>query len=177
MLDPDQDPRPDAKLQNLSDEEHEVLWRFRHPEKGGKKLKLDAILVEIPLRYGFTVALSTLSDFYRWLAFRRRIAEAKRRANQAKAELANDPSITPEELDRVAQIVFTSEATENLDIKGYVALAKLRLAKEKHSLERQKLELATKTKLEAGLDALLGEIQGNDAAMKIWKQLKEVLAQ
>ena len=63
----DKEIRADAKLKNLPAEAHEELWRFRNPEEGGEKLTLDAIAVEVPLRYGFPVAVSTLSEFYRWL--------------------------------------------------------------------------------------------------------------
>jgi hypothetical protein len=172
----DKEIRSDAKLKNLDAEALEDLWRFRNPEKGGKKLKMEAILVEIPLRYGFTVSSGTLSEFYSWLRLKRRLDAAKERAEQARLELAKDPSLTPEDLQRVAQTVFTAESIEAKDIKGYVAIAKLRLQSEKHELERAKLASASKTKIEAGLEALFQEIKGNAKAVKLFNELKEVVA-
>jgi len=172
----DKEIRSDAKLKNLPAEALEDLWRFRNPEEGGEKLTLEAIAVEIPLRYGFTVSLSTLSEFYAWLRLKRRMDAARERADQAKAELAKDPNVTLEELERVAQTVFTAEAIEAKDINGYVSLAKLRLQSEKHDLERAKLAAAAKTKIEQGLDALFEEIQGNPRALKLFAELKEAVA-
>jgi len=172
----DKEIRSDAKLKNLSAEALEDLWRFRNPEEGGEKLTLEAIAVEIPLRWGFTVSLSTLSEFYSWLRLKRRMDSAAERAQQARLELAKDPSITPEDLERVAQTVFTAESIEAGNIKGYVSLAKLRLQAEKHELERAKLEAADKSKIEAGLDALFAEIQGNPRALKLFAELKEVVS-
>ena len=59
-MDAPKEIRADAKLKNLSKEDHDLLWEFRNPEKGGKRLKFSAIRVEIPLRFGFSVSPSTL---------------------------------------------------------------------------------------------------------------------
>ncbi len=61
-------------------------------------------------------------------------------------------------------------------MKGYVALAKLGLAKTKQQIDRDKLSAATKTQIEKGLDALLSEIQGNPKALALFKQLQEVVS-
>jgi len=123
----DKEIRADAKLKNLPAEALEELWRFRNPEEGGEKMTLEAIAVEVPLRFGFTCSLSSLSEFYKWLRMKRRMDSAAERAEQARLELAKDPSITPEDIERVAQTVFTAETLEAGNVKGYVALAKLRL--------------------------------------------------
>lgn len=137
----DKETRADAKLKNLPPEALEELWRFRNPEEGGEKLTLEAIAVEIPLRYGFTVAVSTLSEFYCWLRFKRRMDGAADRAMQAKMELAKDPNATPEDLERAAQIVFTAETLEAGNVKGYVQLAKLGLQRKALEIDSRKLKL------------------------------------
>lgn len=119
--------RADAKLKSLPQEELEVLWAYRYPVEGQKKMTYKKILAQIPLRYGFDVSLSTLSKFYSWLRLKKRMDAAADRAQQAKLELAKDPDISPEDLERVAQVVFTNESLETGDVKAYVQLAKLRL--------------------------------------------------
>ena len=54
----DKEIRADAKLKNLSAEQLEIMWRFRYPEEGGARLTLEAIAVEVPLRFGFACSLS-----------------------------------------------------------------------------------------------------------------------
>jgi hypothetical protein len=174
-MQPPNDPRADAKLQNLPEEELLVLWSFRNPEPGGKKLKFSAIQAEIPLRYGFTVSGSTLSQFYSWLKIWKRWRDAQAFAMQARSELAKDPTISDEELDRFAERVLKAEAAVTKDVKGYVSLRRMKLAETKEARERDKLTLVTKTDLEKGLDALAAELEGNPKALKIYQQLREVL--
>lgn len=169
------DSRSDAKLKNLPEEELLVLWGYRNPEPGGKKLKFSAIQAEIPLRYGVTVSGSTLSEFYAWLKVWKRWRDAQAFALQARAELAKDPTISDAELDRFAERVLKAEAAVNKDVKGYVSLRRMTLAERKEDRERDKLTLATKTDVEKGLDALAAEIEGNAPAMAIYQKLREVL--
>lgn len=143
----DKEPRMDAKLKNLPAEALEDLWRFRYPEEGGTKLAYEEILVEIPLRFGVTSSLGALSEFYSWLRLKRRMEHAATRAEQVRMELAKDGSLTPEDLERVAQTVFTAEALEGGDIKAFVALGKLRIAQRQiHQDERRLAMLEAKAK-------------------------------
>ena len=157
-MNPDKEIRSDAKLKNLPAEALEDLWRFRNPEEGGTKLSYEEIAVEIPLRHAFTVSLSTLSEFYAWLRLKRRMDSAAERAMQARIELAKDGSLTPEDLERSAQIVFTAETLEAGDVQGYVALAKLGLARKSLALDARRINLLenaaaeAKAKLEAVLN-------------------------
>lgn len=137
----DKEIRADAKLKNLPEEALEDLWRFRNPEEGGEKLTLEAIAVEIPLRYGFTVSISTLSGFYAWLRLKRRMDSAAERAMQAKLELAKDPSVTPEDLERAAQTIFTAETLEDGNVKGYVQLARLGLQRKALDIDLRRLAI------------------------------------
>jgi hypothetical protein len=146
--------RADAKLKNLPAEALEELWLMRNPGEDGEKLTLEAIAVEVPLRYGFTCSVSSLSEFYKWLRLRKRIEGARLRAEQTKWELAKDPSMTPEDLERAAQTVFTAETLEAGDVKGYVALAKLRLAS--RALDHDARRLAVLEKKAAQADEAAG---------------------
>lgn len=133
--------RADAKLKNLPAEALETLWRFRHPEEGGTALTYEAILVELPKLFGITSSMGALSDFYAWLRMQRRIEAAKDRAAQVRMELAKDASITPDDLERVAQTVFTAETIEGGDIKSFVALATLRLNRQRVDQDERKLRM------------------------------------
>ena len=140
-MDAPKEIRADAKLKNLPEAALEELWRYRNPEEGGEKMTLEAIAVEVPLRWGFTVSLSTLSEFYCWLRLKRRMDAAAERAAQTKLELAKDPSFSSEEIERVAQTVFTAETLETGDVKGFVALAKLRLNARKLDQDERRIAL------------------------------------
>jgi uncharacterized membrane protein len=101
---------------------------------------------------------------------------AAQRANQTSIELAKNSDMTPEDIERVAQTVFTAESLQAGDVAAYVSLAKLRLASSKQAIEREKITAAAKSKIEAGLEALLAEIQGNPKAVKLFTELKEVVS-
>jgi hypothetical protein len=124
-MEPPKDPRADAKLQNLPDEELDVMWRFRNPEKGGKKLKMEAIAVQVPLRYGFTVSLSTLSSFYKWLAVRRDFRESRDVVHQIKEELKRDPEMSLEAIERAGVIMLATGGIQRKDGKLFSAMMKI----------------------------------------------------
>ncbi len=175
-MDEPREIREDAKLKNLPAEKLLELWEFRNPEPGGKKLKFAAIRAEIPLRYGVTVSGSTLSEFYAWLRVWKRWRDAKDFALQARTELAKDPLVSDEELDRFADRVMKTEVAVNKDVKGYVAIRKLGLAEKVVAFNQDKLTAASKSKVEAGLDALLAEIQGNPKALAAFQVIQQEVA-
>lgn len=137
----DSSPRIDAKLKNLPPQALEDLWRFRNPEEGGTKLSYEEILVEIPLRFGITSSLGALSEFYSWLSLRKRMENASLRAEQVKIELAKDGTLDAADIERAAQVVFTSETLESGNIKAFVALAKLRLAQKQADQDERRLAM------------------------------------
>jgi hypothetical protein len=145
----DKEIRADAKLKNLPAEALEELWLMRNPGEDGEKLTLEAIAVEVPLRFGFTCSVSSLSEFYKWLRLKKRMEGAQARAIQARLELARDPSMTPEDLDRAAQTIFTAETLEEGNVKGYVALAKLGLQRRALDHDARKLALLEEKAAEA----------------------------
>lgn len=140
-METDKEIRADAKLKNLHAEALEDLWRFRNPEEGGEKLTLEAVAVQVEELYGFSVSLSSLSEFYKWLRLKKRMESAAERSSQARLALASDPGMTPEILARVGQMVFTAETIEDGNVKAYVELVKLQLQAGKQEMELRKLKL------------------------------------
>lgn len=137
----DKEIRADAKLKSLPPEALDLLWRMRYPEEDGLKYTYSAILAMLPASYGISSSLAALSEFYSWLRLKRRIEGAAARAQQVRLELAKDPSVTPEDLERMAQTVFTAETIEDGDIKNYVALATLRLNRQRVDQDERKLKI------------------------------------
>lgn len=148
----DKEIRADAKLKNLPPDALEALWLMRYPGEDGEKLTLEAIAAGMPGQFGFSCSVSSLSEFYKWLRLKRRMEAATLRAEQARLSLASDPNMTPADLSRVGQMVFTAETIEDGNIKAYVELVKLQLQAAKQDIEIRKLKmLETKA---ARLDAL-----------------------
>jgi len=170
-------PRADSKLKNLPEADQEALWLLMHPADAETKAwTLDAVAVHVQEAHQISVALSTLSEWHAWYALKQRMELAAQRANQTSIELARNSDLTPEDIERVAQTVFTAEALQYQDVGAYVKLAKLRLASSKQAIEREKITAAAKSKIEAGLEALLAEIQGSPKALALFNQLREVVA-
>jgi DNA-binding transcriptional MerR regulator len=104
----------------------EEMWRFRHPEEDGEKLTLEAILVECPLRYGITVgSLDTLSRFYAWLKLKRRFQEKRNAIEQIKAEMAKDPDMTPDQIERAGRVMFLTESVVEKNAKVFSSMVKI----------------------------------------------------
>ena len=119
------DPRADAKLQNLPQADLDDLWRFRHPEDGGEKITLEAIAVQVPRLYGFTISLAALSGFYAWLGLKRRLDQRNELIDQLLRDAAAQPGATPEAIERKAQVLFMTETVAREDLKGFAKIAKI----------------------------------------------------
>lgn len=138
-------PRADSKLKNLAEGDQETLWLLMHPtDSTVAAYTLEAVQVHVQDEHGFSVALSTLSEWHSWYALKQRMEAAAERANQTSIELAKNSDLTPEDIERVAQTVFTAETLEAGNVKGYVALAKLRLASRALDHDARKLKLLEK---------------------------------
>lgn len=111
--------RADAKLKNLPEEDLQTLWRLRHPEQGGEVMTLEAICVEVQRLFGFSIALSSLSQFYVWLEMRRRMDAQADLANQLKLELARNPDVSDETIKRAGQKLFMAEGIMTKDAKVF----------------------------------------------------------
>ena len=135
-------PRADSKLKNLPQADQETLWLLMHPtDKDTPAYTLEAAAVHCLEELALSVSLSTLSEWHSWFALARRMEAAAQRANQTAIELARNSDLTPADIERVAQTVFTAETLEAGNVKAYVALAKLRLESRKLDLDQQKFRL------------------------------------
>lgn len=120
--------RKDAKLQNLvltNAQAHEDLWRFRHPEEGGTVLGFDEILVEIPLRYGFPVSLSTLSTFYAWFELKVRMDAKADASEQLMEELAKSGNFSTAQIKEAGQRLFMTEGIVKQQPKVFFAAVEM----------------------------------------------------
>lgn len=137
-MDDPNDTRADAKLRDLPKEDLLFLWSCRNPAPGEKRITFSRIRAEILPRYGTTMSGSTLSDFYAWLKIWKRWEDAKDFAMQARMELAKDPLVSDEELDRFSDRVMKTEVAVNKDVKGYVAIRRMAI-QEKTANQRDQL--------------------------------------
>lgn len=174
----DKNIRSDAKLKGLPDADLEFLWSLRNPEDAEtKRLSLEECGVEILSRYNIAVAISTVSDFYRWLKLKRRMDTARATAEQITRDIIkDDPSISQDEIAATGQKIFMAEAIHSGDSNAYVAVRRLMLEEKRLRSEEEKNRLRSVEKIEAGLDELFKEIEGNAKAEAIFKKLREVLA-
>lgn len=135
-------PRADSKLKNLPDHIQEGFWLLLHPTDAEvKPYTLEDLGGEIYDKHQLSVSISTLSEWHSWYALKRRMEAAAARANQTSIELAKNSDLTPEDIERVAQTVFTAETLEAGNVKGYVALAKLRIASRALDHDARKLAI------------------------------------
>ncbi|MGE9266509.1 MAG: hypothetical protein ACQKBY_00310 [Verrucomicrobiales bacterium] len=136
-------PRADAKLKNLPEEDQELFWRMLNPSDAETPAStLEELGEFIIARYDFdTLSLSTLSEWRSWYALKRRMENARRRAEQTRLELLKDGTLTAEDIERAAQAVFTSETLESGNVKAFVALAKLRLAARQVEIDERRVQL------------------------------------
>lgn len=137
----EREPRADAGLKNLPRSKQEELWLMRHPEdEDATPLTYTEILAILPRQYGISASPPVLSEFFKWLRMKKDMESASERAIQARIELAKDPTLTPADLERAGQIIFTMETMDKKDVKGYVALASLRLQAETVAQNKTRLE-------------------------------------
>lgn len=137
----------------------EEMWRFRHPEEGGQKLTLEAIMVEVPLRYGIAVgSLDTLSRFYKWLGLRRRFQAKNDFIRQLQEEMRKDPKFSEDQIKKVGRRLFLTESVIDKDRKLFVDMVKIgqndvkldqndqkiAISKEVVELDKRRLEILEK---------------------------------
>jgi hypothetical protein len=135
--------RADAKLQNLPPAALDELWALRHPEvEGDRAWTLTDVAAWVPGRFGFDVAVSAVGNFYQWLELKRRMDGAAARSEQAKLEwVRENPGATPDDLEKLGQMVFTSEAIQDGNVKAFVALLRERTRAKIVEHDRRRLEL------------------------------------
>lgn len=170
-------PRADSKLKNLPDHIQEGFWLLLHPTDATvKAYTLEDLGGEIHDQHQLSISVSTVSEWHSWYALKRRMDAASERANQTAIELAKNSDLTPEDIERVAQTVFTAETLEAGNVKGYVALAKLRLASRALDHDARKLALleAAAKEAKARLVALTTAAKSNGGLTpETLKQIEE----
>jgi hypothetical protein len=170
----ERDPRIDAKLKGLPESAQEELWAMRYPGEDGERMSMAAIQAEIPLRHGFPVSLGVVSEFFKWMRLKKRVEAATQRAEQARYALAQDPNMTPADLSRVGQMVFTAETIEDGNVKAYVELVKLQLQAAKQEMEMRKLKVMEAKAAQA--DAAKNVLRENLSPEEEKRRLREILA-
>lgn len=142
-INPERRPRAEAKIKNLPEADQETLWILLHPsDPDTPAYTLEQALVYLQTEHSIECALSTLGEWRSWYALRRRTQKAMARAEQAKLEwLKENPSATPDELERLGQMVFTSETIEQGDVKAFVALMRERSRRQALEIDSRKLAI------------------------------------
>lgn len=154
--------RADSKLKNLPAEAQETMWLLMNPTDATvSAATLEDVLVHLQNEHSVECSLSTLSEWRSWYALKLRMERAGERADQARLELAKDKSITPEDLERVAQAIFTAETLEAGNAKAYVQIAKLGLQRRALDLDARRVAVleAKAAKADAATEV------ANDAAL------------
>lgn len=159
----DREIRSDAVLKRLPEQALEDLWRMRNPEEGGEPMTLEAICVEIPKLYGVSCSMGALSNFYKWLRFKRRMESGKALAEQVAREMQTS-GMTVEQAHESAQYVFAQRTLDTDDPKLFIQLMKLKLQEDKIKNDSRRIEilerkaaLADKAKNVSDDDALTDE--------------------
>jgi hypothetical protein len=132
-----------AKVKNLPDEAQEELWLLLHPtDSTVPAYTLEAAMVHLLDEHKVSCSLSTFSEWHSWYALRKRMENAQARADQAKLEwLRENPEASPDELEKLGQMVFTAESIEGGNIKGFVALMRERSRRKALEIDSAKLAI------------------------------------
>jgi hypothetical protein len=183
--------RPDAILQNKAEADQEfadVMWRLRHPEKDGQKLKLVEVMVWLQDEHGITIkSVSTVSDFYKWLAVRRDFQNSRNVVYQIKEEMRKDRSMTPEAIERAGVVMMATRGIQMKDAKLFSAMMKIgqgrtkleqndkRLKQTDKSLEHDARRVAMLERKAALLDEAKGVLESSISKEEQNKRIREIL--
>lgn len=154
-------PKSNAVLKNLPAERQQQVAEWCEkandtdpaghpvPKTGGLEFARAQLAAD-----GVSVALNTVSEFYRWFSLRRTFALAESQAQQAEEFLRRQfPDATPAKIAAAGQLVFTMQAANAGDAETFRAMETLRLAKttaehnaamDKARLEQKERQIAQK---------------------------------
>lgn len=182
--------RSDAKLKNLPRETLDELWDLKFPaDPAQKALGLVEICGVLRDQYGIEIGKSALAECYQWLEVQRRMWARESLIDQVKEIIARDASLSPEQVRKAGQRLFMADGILERDVTKFATAASLEgddyraaqkdreieLRKEANAIARDRLTAATRSKIDAGLDALYEEIQGNPKAVELFRQIKEIV--
>jgi hypothetical protein len=183
-------PRSDAKLKNLPREVLDELWDLKAPADAEQKaLGLVEICGVIRDQYKIEIGKSALAEFYQWLEVQRRMRARETLIDQVKEIIARDATLSPEQVRKAGQRLFMADGILERDVSKFATAASLEgddyraaqkdqeiaLRKEANAIARDRLNAASRSKIEAGLDALYEEIQGNPKAVEHFQKIKEIV--
>lgn len=179
--------RMDAKIWNLADEHFSQIvdWMLSgFPAKAIEKLcqsELQLPPAKVPGRQAQSIF---------WHEFRPYWLSARRRSNRQTVQaIADEMESSPLNVDAVLRDEIKQQAWELLQhpnppeklVKAFLtAVLKLRDQDDREKdrqFAREKFDAAQRSEIEAGLEALKGEIKGNPAAIEAWAALKKTLLQ
>lgn len=132
-------PRCDAWYARLTVAQQDEAWRLCN------ELGFERAASEIARRYSLSRApsLTALSNWWRDWPLRRAFADFGSIAEQVKAALRDLPDLRldRDQIETVAQAVFTAAALRRQDPDLYATLRRLSLAEQQLALDRERLEL------------------------------------
>lgn len=165
-------PRSDSKLDNLKPESRVLELRDMLLAGASHDECRQWLAVECG---GITTTGDALTRF--WKKHCKPIQDEARQLAAVKAEgIIEDSGRTDwnaATLELVKQVSFEMMSGQRTDPKVAEKFIKLILKADKQDQDREKLNAASKSKIEEGLDALLAEIKGNKKAEAIFAQLKQ----
>ncbi|HRQ88172.1 MAG TPA: hypothetical protein PLA50_05205 [Bacteroidia bacterium] len=180
--------RADAKLKTLPEEIQAEMWRMVTtpvdaegrpcaPADGSAMTAVD-VLAWLSDTHGVESSTGAFSEWRRWFPLQRRISSAHATVEQAMEERKRlDPSLSPDELMAFGQIVFSMEALNERDAKGFARFADIAERRAARLQEAEKFKASQRSKIEAGLDALAETIKGNQEAEAAYNHLRKVIAE
>lgn len=189
MNEPEAHVKSPLQLRAEQDEQFaEAMWRYRHPEEGGEKMTLEAIMVECPLRHGIVVgSLNTMSRFYKWLGLRRRFQARNAAIRAIQEEMRNDPAVTEEQIKAVGRRLFLTESVVDKDGKLFADMVKIgqnevklrqnddKIAINKEVVELDKRRLVMLERKAALLDQAKGVLEQSISKEEQNQRIREIL--
>jgi hypothetical protein len=123
-------PRSDSLLKNMPEDYQDAIAAWCKAPKteespGGLQHAREMLASD-----GHTVSLRAVSEFYSWYRLRSTFRQANDKASNFEAMLkAEFPTATPDKIAQMGQMIFTLEANNAGDVKTFIDLESLRLAK------------------------------------------------
>lgn len=180
-------PRSDARLKLLPEDQQERIWRWLTEDK--KSLEETAVLCFDDLNV--RTSRTAVGEFFKWYRLQLRMRDRESRVEQIVNDLQKaGANLSADQVQQYGAALFMSEAIESADGEGFVAAARLHLQskelaakvegfkatyaqKERQlELDKEKFKASLRTKLEAGLAALMDEIKGSPRALEIFQKLQ-----
>jgi len=132
--------------------------------------------------YGVEASVGMLWSFYQKHCIGYKHKKARKLAEQVGEMYREETNFSELTIKSVEQRAFELSMCRDASIKELGELAKMIGDSQRLALQQRKLDLdvdkwraAAKDDIEKGLDALLGEIKGNKAALELFKKMKAIV--